>query len=129
MDNQNACGVCGTHQEISLTLNNRDRTYDLACKPTAEFENELRAALLCYWRWCAEGQPQYGARDPGKRTRRQYYYDPYHNAITYDSATDTYRYDIQIADRPEGDTWVRGTFKVVGRCDIDNHRNSGSATI
>src|SRR5690349_1481765 len=72
------------HQQNSLTLNNRDRTYDVECKPRAEFQNERSGALLCYWRWSAEGRPKYEARDPVQTAEISHHAS---TASSYDSPT------------------------------------------
>lgn len=64
-----------------------------------------------YERWIAEGKPKHGGAFYSAGERIQHYYDPYHTLIEKQE-DGTYRFDIQVYDSPEGDTWVEGVFKV-----------------
>lgn len=103
------CPICDndvafTH--IGIRSKDEDLCLDVGLKAGNDIGALLYHALVGYWRWVAEGKVEYG---PG----RQYYYDPYHNGITY-NGKDGYSYSIQISDSPEGDTWLKGTFMVRG---------------
>ena len=85
-------------------------------------ESTILNALLCYMRWRAEGSlPHHSNVSWGHKGPKQYYYDPYHNSISYDQETGRYSYHIQVSDSPEGDTWVRGSFKLQGAFRIEDH--------
>jgi hypothetical protein len=70
---------------------------------------DIRKALINYWRWVTEGEPEYG--------KGQHYYDWYHNQINY-RGDGIYGYNIQVFDSPEGDEWMRGKFKLEANNEI-----------
>jgi hypothetical protein len=77
----------------------------------------LRRIFKSYQRWVAEGMPKYGYDYDAKKPS-QYYYDPYHDNIQ-DNDNGIYSFNIQTYDSPDGDTWWRGTFKLIeGRVSI-----------
>jgi hypothetical protein len=94
-------------------------------KFTARFRKETRKDMIKlllpdYWRWVAEGKRPYGTAggfyigNGGQKytSAAQCLYDPYHTFIEYQSDTDSYTYDIQTDDSPDGDTWVKGRFRI-----------------
>lgn len=97
------CPTCKTNLSIKVHTNAKG---DL--KGSIEGVDDLQSvvvrSLFAYWRWEFEGKPNH---------RTQYYYDPYHNGISRVEG-DKYRFDIQLADSPEGDLWVTGEFLVKG---------------
>lgn len=70
-----------------------------------DFLSELHESLLNYWRWVTEGKVKYGGPNG------QYFYDSYHNNISWNSEEKVYTFSIQVSDSPDGDTWVEGSFE------------------
>lgn len=78
---------------------------------------QLKAVYKQYLRWVEEGKLIYGW-DYKANKSGQYYYDHYHEHI-HDNGDGTFTFDIQTDGSPEGDTWWRGTFKLIeGRVSI-----------
>lgn len=89
------------HHIVSISKPTSDRETATVSRMDS-IEGTIRIALLAYWRWVCEGRPQY--KDS------QYYYDPYHYGIAY-LGDGVYKYNIQLGDSPEGDTWESGKFR------------------
>lgn len=99
------CPICNS--SIALTVQLLDTNTDnVTISSCSTPENTIRQALFGYWRWVAEGKPSPCA-----------YYDHYHDCIEW-LEEDRYLYHIQTFDSPEGDTWIRGTFRVQGVANI-----------
>lgn len=117
---------------------------------TRSLEQTLLHLLPMYWRWCMEGKPPYQHGDYGKTNLHpQLYYDSYHNSlewvpptednpeafrVTYasfqnkpllDLSKGHYRFNIQTSDGPDGDDWVRGTFRLLPHGEIEIIEKSG----
>lgn len=109
--NKICCPCCGVPLAIKPhVVDNRISIF------VAENDDENLTAiiksLLNFWRWCTEGKiPYYRSTTKDKK---QYYYDSYHNGISYDGETETYSFRIQVSDSPMGDTWIVGTFMFDG---------------
>lgn len=75
---------------------------------------EMQKIFPLYQRWESEGRPPYMHESFDQPPRKpQYYYDSYHDSIRKGD-DGTYRFNVQTSDSAEGDTWVRGTFRVNG---------------
>lgn len=72
---------------------------------------QLRSIFKRYLRWVSEEKPKHGW-DYTINKAGQYYYDPYRDSIRAND-DGTFTFDIQTDDSPEGDTWWRGTFKLI----------------
>jgi hypothetical protein len=83
-------------------------------RPYALEPGDIARLLPKYRQWMAEGKPPYMHASFDKPPRKpQFYYDSYHDSIR-ENDDGTFRFDIQTFDSPEGDTWVRGKFKLDG---------------
>ena len=106
----NNCPNCGEKFRTFVKLNDDD-TYRTWVESRNGRESLLRSSLLGYWRWIAEGKSQFGPSCSGEQA--QYFYDPYHNHIAFNSNTRQYEFSIQVSDSPDGDVWWNGSFTVV----------------
>lgn len=82
---------------------------------------ELKQYFALYQRWVEDGSRPYIHKSYDKDKQHiepQFYYDNYHNCIT-NNGDGTFRFNFQTYDSPDGDTWVKGTFKLIeGRVSI-----------
>lgn len=74
--------------------------------------SDISKLLPHYERWVAEGKPPYSYTFEKDGLKPQWYYDSYHNHILKSDCGKMYSFNIQVNDGPDGDTWVRGHFKV-----------------
>jgi len=79
-------------------------------KNNIEYKQMLMAALRGYQNWVKKGKPKYKAE--------QYFYDDYHNHID-EIGENLFGFHIQIDDSPDGDTWVKGEFKLINDVDVE----------
>lgn len=74
-------------------------------------EADLSRILQGYRRWVQEGKPPHGGQFDVQQRKPQYYYDSYHEALA-ECGDGTFTFNVQTFDSPDGDTWVRGKFKI-----------------
>ena len=116
------CPYCAGKLEAAAhnTLGEPDQvTVTVEIPERFDLENTIRGALLLYWRWVSEGKHPYGSSSTRDRRLKQYYYDTYHNGISFDSGTKIYHFRIQLSDSPYGDEWISGEFKVPRGVEIE----------
>lgn len=85
-------------------------------------EADLEEIWPRYERWEKEGRPAYSQY--AVNAKGQFYYDHYlHNVRPVEGKIDTYTFEIQVYDSPEGDTWIVGEFvcedgkiRIIGQC-------------
>ena len=66
-----------------------------------KWEQMIQDTLPDYVEWVIEGKPE-----------NPYYYDPYHDNISYSFKENTGNFNIQIFDSPSVDVWIKGKFKL-----------------
>lgn len=94
-----------THFDCSFeTVKEDDDTFKVTIYETGTLENYIRGAIVGFWRSTVEGRKCW---------------DSYHEHIEYDKENDLYRFNIQLNDSPEGDTWVSGSVKLGPRMHVE----------
>lgn len=97
--------------DLAVTAQVSGTTIEVGVKidPRGSFESQLLQLLFGYWRWVAEGKTPHGVSSL-TGVKGQYYHDNYHDHIAFENGV--YSFNIQTDDSPEGDTWIRGKFKI-----------------
>lgn len=90
------CPNCGNHFELTICLQDDDWWVELSNEE--DFIKTLRSLLFVYWKTISEGK-KYNTQ----KHRKRY--------IKYLPEEDVYKFDIQISDSPQGDSWRRGKFR------------------
>lgn len=99
------CPNC--YSEFNLRVHSLNNKVETHIELAVSQKNLVRKALYNYWKWVAEGKPEF--------KKDQYFYDSYHDYIEflyYDGKDAIYKYNIQVFDSPEGDDWVSGYFRL-----------------
>lgn len=91
---------------------------NISVKDTNSIEDIIKNTLPSYWRWAVEG------RHPSRRaysTKKniQNYFNDYEIDFEYDETLDIYSFRIKLDDSPEGDTWVKGSFRIKPAWEIE----------
>lgn len=78
----------------------------------------LMTTLRGYQAWIKDGSKPYALRSGLPPEQTQWLYDPYYYYMSQEGDSNRFRFNIQISDHPDGDTWWEGSFELINDIDV-----------